>query len=161
MWDEFHRIISECKPTWIIAENVSRLITIPEYTGILKDLETEGYAVKTFVLSAADYGAPHIRRRAFIIANTGSITTAQSYKKENPIRNEREAWQNVSGGTWDKISLPDWKIYPSKICRMDDGVSRRMDKPRLQALGNAVVPHVVYPFFKAIRAIEQAIEDRE
>jgi hypothetical protein len=32
-----------------------------------------------------------------------------------------------------------WPALPS-ICRSDDGVSRRLDGPRLKALGNAVVP---------------------
>lgn len=56
---------------------------------------------------------------------------------------------------WDACKLPDWKENPSCICRMDDGFSASMDKHRLQALGNAVVPRVFYPFFRAIRAIEE------
>ena len=38
---------------------------------------------------------------------------------------------------------------------MDDGFSRGVDKSRLQALGNAVVPRCAYPIFDAIRRIEQ------
>ena len=70
MWDEFCRLINECRPAWVIAENVARLLTIPEYDGIIADLEKAGYAHKTFVLSAHDVGALHERRRVFIIAHS-------------------------------------------------------------------------------------------
>lgn len=35
-----------------------------------------------------------------------------------------------------------WFEVASALCRVDDGISRRLDKPRLKALGNAVVPQV-------------------
>jgi hypothetical protein len=35
-----------------------------------------------------------------------------------------------------------WFEVATRLCRVDDGISRRLDKPRLKALGNAVVPQV-------------------
>lgn len=61
-----------------------------------------------------------------------------------------------------------WREFPtqSPIHRGDDGLSFRMDslslpfnrwrKEALQALGNAIVPQVMYEIFRAIEEVEQS-----
>lgn len=193
LWDEYFRLIRECKPDWILAENVAALISIPEFSQIYTDLTGEGYEIGVFILSAADVGAPHQRKRCFIIANTDgerlqemqshavrpsaekSVFTSicgshqcGTYQIVNPVsvsglqtdsaavakREVRETRDVFTGFTGNGCSLSDWKTYPPAICRMDDGISHRLDKYRLQALGNAVVPRCAYPFFECIREIE-------
>lgn len=48
-----------------------------------------------------------------------------------------------------------WENWPSEpgVDRVVDGVPNRVD--RLKCLGNAVVPHQFYPFFKAIADVEE------
>ena len=160
LWPEYFRLIRECRPSWIVAENVAALFHIPEYSEICADLKKADYSFEAYVLRAADAGAPHLRARAFVVAHSNCI----SRHKENPpscaLRSETERREKGSRddalwGIRAQIPLPDWSLYPPRICRMDDGFSRKVDKSRLQALGNAVVPRCVFPIFDAIRRIEQ------
>lgn len=163
MWNDYARLIRECKPDWVIIENSPRLYSIPEWGGVQSDMEKAGYEIRCFRIPAAGVGAPHIRERAVIIANTlrFGLETGDGFAR----RSEKtfaphsglccdSGGKPADSGDWGECQLPDWKTYPPCICRMDDGVPASLDKPRLQALGNAVVPRVFYPFFRAIRAIE-------
>lgn len=73
LWPEFHRIIRELKPRWVLAENVLGLLSSESgsfFGGILRDLAQAGYDAEWCVLSAAEFGAPHLRERVFIVAHT-------------------------------------------------------------------------------------------
>jgi DNA (cytosine-5)-methyltransferase 1 len=73
-----------------------------------------------------------------------------------------------SSQDWER----DWKevAFATCVCGMDDGVSRQMDgttisqarwrKEALKALGNAIVPPVVYEILKAIKEVYELFECR-
>ena len=94
-------------------------------------------------------------RRSDKTLDTDCQSGLQEDKAADTVRESRNARHSASRLSWSGISLPDWSGYPSRICRMDDGISHKLDKSRLQALGNAVVPRCVFPIFDAIRRIEQ------
>jgi len=68
LWPEMHRVIGECKPTWVVAENVAGIVTM-ELDNVLSDLESEGYAVQPFIIPACAVDARHRRDRVWIIAH--------------------------------------------------------------------------------------------
>jgi DNA (cytosine-5)-methyltransferase 1 len=95
LWPEMFRIISECKPTWLIAENVAGIGNMGQQAmpskvesenigsttqnmvlqEIIEDLEKIGYDVQVFCIPACAVGAPHKRDRYWIVANTNDERT--------------------------------------------------------------------------------------
>jgi len=72
LWKEAYRLIQETLdlhmgPDIILLENVAALINRGLST-VLGDLAEAGFNAEWRVLSAADFGAPHIRERVFIVA---------------------------------------------------------------------------------------------
>lgn len=70
-WPQMRRIVAECHPDWVVAENVTGIIGLYLDT-VLDDLEAEGYEVGAFVFPVASLGAPHLRHRVWILAHTKS-----------------------------------------------------------------------------------------
>lgn len=67
LWREYARLVRELRPRWVVAENVPALRT-RGYDRVADDLETAGYTVQAFVVGADDLGAPHRRKRVWIVA---------------------------------------------------------------------------------------------
>ena len=67
LWFEMARVIREAGPSWVLAENVLGAVSLALDT-ITENLETAGYEVRSLVLPAFAYGAPHYRKRLFVCA---------------------------------------------------------------------------------------------
>jgi DNA (cytosine-5)-methyltransferase 1 len=68
LWREMFRLVRECRPKWVLAENVGALRTRGA-DRVLADLEAEGYACWPLVVGAWAVGAPHKRERVWIVAH--------------------------------------------------------------------------------------------
>ncbi len=74
LWWSIDRIIKKRHPSYVLLENVDRLLKSPakqrgrDFGIILKCLQDEGYAIEWRVINAADYGHAQRRRRTFIFA---------------------------------------------------------------------------------------------
>ena len=86
LWPEYFRLVQECRPTWVIGENVGGHIKLGLDT-VLKDLESEGYSARTFSISASSIGANHKRERVWIIANSNDRLSKQSNEEVRTGRN--------------------------------------------------------------------------
>jgi len=69
LWPEFARVIRMVRPRYVLVENVPGLLA-GGMGDVLGDLAALGYDAEWGVLSAADMGAPHLRKRVFVVADS-------------------------------------------------------------------------------------------
>ena len=79
LWPEYFRLIKELRPTWIIGENVSGHIKLG-LDAVQEDLESEGYSLRTFSISASSVGANHQRERIWTVAYSQHNNDSQKIK---------------------------------------------------------------------------------
>lgn len=80
LWFEMLRVIGDLQPRWVLVENVSAFAQRGLSTAV-SGLSEIGYDCEWSVVSAQDVGAPHIRRRLWLI---GRHTNSQS-KSAQPV----------------------------------------------------------------------------
>ena len=151
LWPEMFRVIKQARPAWVLCENVAGHITCG-LDEVWDDLEGEGYACQPVVIPACAVNAPHIRSGVWIVANLyrrGWDTQPQSHKPFTT--NQKDNIDADSSGASERRQGA-WPPEP-RMGRVVDGVSRRVDKPRLKALGNAIVPQVAYEILRCIRDV--------
>lgn len=76
LWEAFRDVIDQRKPQYVVVENVPGLLSARDAAGtrgrlfgnILWDLAGLGFDAEWGVLPAAAFGAPHLRKRVFIVA---------------------------------------------------------------------------------------------
>jgi DNA (cytosine-5)-methyltransferase 1 len=178
LWPEMFRVIRETIPRWVIGENVAGIVNM-ELDTVLSDLEGIGYEVETFIIPACAVNAPHRRDRVWIVANRdfGRLERSGSKgERANDVeRDSGEASENVADSNSERLeryrhkrgsdksatkssnnireynSSGEWWSVEPNVGRVANGVPSRVD--RLKALGNAIVPQVVYPIMLAIKEL--------
>lgn len=81
LWWEFHRLIDELAPEWVLAENVPGLLSSGNRHDmgiVIGSLSELGYGVAWRVLDAQNFGVPQRRRRVFIVGHRGEPWSAPS-----------------------------------------------------------------------------------
>lgn len=75
LWAEFARIVRELRPRYVVVENVPALLTgkgkrwdRAPVGRVLGDLAEAGYDAEWACLSAREFGAPHLRKRVWLVA---------------------------------------------------------------------------------------------
>lgn len=100
LWFEFRRIIAELRPRAVVVENVasgaSRWLC-----QVRTDLHALGYRTRALGIAACDVGAPHRRRRIFILA----LADADGAKRKRSERDRSAARRRVRAGSADGGAL--------------------------------------------------------
>jgi DNA (cytosine-5)-methyltransferase 1 len=144
LWHEFSRVVRALRPRWILVENVGTL-NVRGLGAVLWDLSSEGYAAEWSTLSAGALGAPHLRRRMFIVAVADPDGTGLEGRLGQVLAQSRKDKRNPNSPRSDR-----WDPEP-EVGRVVDGLPPGVDgrrryprgtKPRVRTLGNAVVPAV-------------------
>lgn len=176
LWPYITNGIRQTKPQLVIFENVSGIASAPSpgfhsvLHNVLSDLEGLGYQPTAGQFTASEVGAPHQRKRWFII---GVCNTDCNSKPDGTINAEKpRVWKpelvNTNNPRWQqqRWPIPTSEVHPAierasfpmppgpiqhewepprttepRLGGNSNGVSNRVD--RLRALGNAVVPAVV------------------
>ncbi|MCC5972145.1 MAG: DNA cytosine methyltransferase [Pararhodobacter sp.] len=86
LWPDVARVIGECRPEWVLLENVAGHVTLGLET-VLRELWGMGYTPAAGLFSAAEVGAPHQRLRIFILAHTDE--PASRHGQLQPGREQR------------------------------------------------------------------------
>ena len=113
LWPEYFRLIRELRPTWVIGENVSGHIKLG-LDAVQEDLESEGYSLRTFSVSASSIGAPHQRERIWTVANADS--SGNRSKKSGSLGKENEK------------EISDWK--DNSATRISSGTNKIFSEQR-------------------------------
>ena len=159
LWYEDLRLVRELQPRAVVVENVASGATrwlVP----VRRMLETCGYRTRAIGLSASDVGAPHLRRRIFVLgladANGSRLEGSYERSKELAITTRRHhrgcqpGLGRVPHGPPDGLDSHRWPAGQGEF-QYDHEPPRTIEKgqdkerrKRLKALGNAVVPQCSY-----------------
>ena len=144
-WPWMADVIRAVRPRYAIVENVPALIRDPVAFGwLLGDLHELGFDAEWSVVSACSVGAPHTRRRVFLVA----------YPSGEGLEGLHESGRRVDLQPAASDLWRQWETEPD-VARVDYGVPGRLVRDPIHGYGNAVVPQVAEHIGRLIMANEQ------
>lgn len=157
LYEHVIRLADEIRPRYICLENVAALLSGPSdcaggwFAQILIDLAAIGYDAEWHNIPASAVGGPHRRERIWIIAYP------QCSGRQGSI-----AHDCIFSSAFTPFAIPfdgsiaGWCELASRSAPLRDGngVSLAMERLRVKALGNAVIPQIPELIGRAILAAE-------
>ena len=157
LWKEMARIVLEVQPRYVLVENSPMLVSRGLAT-VLADLAAMGFDARWGVVGADDVGAPHERKRMWIVgfhpnegdAGRDGFNAGQdkdfAERATAQTEQERNGWEHELGAV-DVAQRAD--SYAGAL-RVLHGMADRGD--RLAAIGNGQVPRVVAEAWRLMTA---------
>lgn len=161
IWPYIKEAISRIRPRWVVMENVRGHLSLG-FDKVLSDLADIGYDAKWQVVRAAEVGAPHHRRRLFIVAypqhkvgtydgqvqtlGRGFTARADMYLQEPPMELDQ-----------GKVSVK----FIEYMMGLPAGWVTDIDVSKAQQykiLGNGVVPQQAYYALEQLMTMQHASE---
>lgn len=96
LWFEFHRVVAELRPQWVVVENVPGLLSSNggrDFAVVVRGLVECGYGVAWRILDAQYFGVPQRRRRVFVVGSSGDGRAAEVL-----FESEGMSWDPAQGG---------------------------------------------------------------
>jgi DNA (cytosine-5)-methyltransferase 1 len=179
LWFQYHRVVEELRPRWVLIENVSRLRDHGA-DQVIDDMEGIGYACWPQVVDAESLGAPHGRDRTFIfccdnayrdgylgeiMAGARPVESAASLPPDfqGPLAQAGEKWDywkhelgSGNDGQDGGAAEPESDAYARGV-RAAHGIPDWSH--RLKACGNAVVPEIPALFGLFIQQCESRLAE--
>ena len=165
---EMLRLISEGRPKYAIFENVPYLLSSKsgaDFRAVLRALAGIGYDAEWDCIAAHEVGKPHNRSRLWVVAYPNGHRQSLS-----SLFAEVEGFL-VSDLGADNHGAPNYagaRIGNERSIRhrantengVDDGLRPRVDRDRIELIGNSLVPDIPYLIGRAIlkrEALEQGL----
>lgn len=157
LWFEMQRIVDECQPAFVFAEN-SPCLRTRGLDRVLEGLASMGFDACWGVLGAWHVGAPHKRNRMWIVAahpdrcrergfaehaevagaSGAAIDDASDADRERPERRSTASGLAAAERGGASVGCDWWGVH--RFAGVDDGVASRLE--RVRATGNGQVPAV-------------------
>ena len=140
LWPEFASAIRLLRPEYVIAENVPGHLSLG-FDRVLADLASLGFDAEWSIVPACALGAPHTRERLCIVAHSESNGRDREWDQARAQAGgcrrsvDRELEGPGAPARWAAVPRP-------RVLGMAHGVPTELDRARLKAHGNAVVPAV-------------------
>ncbi|WP_044856903.1 DNA cytosine methyltransferase [Enterobacter ludwigii] len=139
LWPHFFHLISERRPEHVFGEQVAAGNANAWFDLVQADLEGMGYAFGLVPFAAAGVGAPHIRERAYWVANTNSII---SDRRGNVRETGRDEYSNsCDSGRMANTGGERLNRVDSLLQREESG---RITKSMLEVSGHGVTGGMGY-----------------
>ena len=180
LWWQMHRIIGELRPRFAVVENVPNLFN-RGFDRVCGSLAEIGYDAEWHVISAADVGAPHLRKRLWLVADADRAHGIRPQHEVLPGRHAADAGgqdmadsagfgercgaepmeaqqlsaeRRSASSQWQDRYHKIWKTEP-ELGRVAHGVPARVD--RLRGLGNAIVPQIAQHIARTLKPQLEAV----
>jgi DNA (cytosine-5)-methyltransferase 1 len=160
LWPFIRRHIESIRPVRVFFENVEGHISLG-LSSVISDLEDDGYRATFGIFSASEVGAPHQRKRVYIMGDSnriglekhGYFKAANAVKASQNVADSDSAFgkggripsrvhkeYSITNGSSYAVGTkaPQQWLSEPRVGRVVDGCSDRVD--RLRLLGNGVVP---------------------
>jgi DNA (cytosine-5)-methyltransferase 1 len=141
LWFEYLRLINEIKPLGIVIENVPATENHNWLKTVLQGLDESRYNAQWRTFRASDFGYYHQRKRLFIIAYSNGYRQQKNGFTTNyfTTRLQETKQPKINCTSYSSIFR---RISKTESIRISDGFSSRVDKYRIKALGNSLVPAI-------------------
>lgn len=98
LWPEFFRLIGECRPGFVMGEQVASRDGLAWLDLVHTDLEGAGYAIWAADLCAAGVGAPHIRQRLWWVGVADAEEQSSGRPGDSRSKSEARCGRPIAGG---------------------------------------------------------------
>lgn len=178
LWWEMRRLIAECRPNWLLIENVPALRVRGADT-VLHELEAMEYTSWPLVVGARHTGLPHRRDRVFIVSHALGDTHQPRTRKQRvatgcaKLGKPGVVQDNANSprleGRWQTFApVPasrgqrqhDWECARAAVLEPRVGVTANgfPFKLAMQGVGNAVAVPVAQALGEAISAAQGCLK---
>lgn len=148
LWPEMRRIARELAPEWIVVEQPPG--NAEWEAQVRDDLGADGFHTARVEFAACDLGAPHIRRRVFILAHASFERLALAWSAIP--REIDEIARTAAAGN-------HWLEGPPRALRVANGISEWMDRnAAVEAIGDSNPPQMITAIGRAIMRTEVAVD---